>query len=245
MVLNAFALAVAPGIAIMLAIYALDQRNREPLGLLVRCFLLGVLSVTIPLFFQTIAAIQGWQPSGNGLLHSAIYAFIIVGLSEEGGKYLVLRYFAYPKKAFDEPFDGIVYSIMIGMGFATAENISYVYQFGMATGWARMFISVPAHACFAILMGYYTGLAKFIPQHRGTLLFTGLFWAVMFHGAFDFFLFIGDSIFQVVAALVCLYIAIRLSVRAIRQHRATSREWERLRKEEESKLESGREPDQE
>ncbi|WP_298716166.1 PrsW family glutamic-type intramembrane protease [Chitinophaga sp.] len=239
MLLNAFALAVAPGIAIMLAIYALDQRNREPLGLLIRCFLLGVLSVAIPLAVQTVAAMQGWRSSGGGLLQTTIYAFIIVGLSEEGGKFLVLRYFAYPKKAFDEPFDGIVYSIMIGMGFATAENISYVYQFGMATGWARMFISVPAHACFAILMGYYTGLAKFIPQHRGTLLLTGLFWAVMFHGAFDFFLFIGDSIFQVVAALLCLYIAVRLSIRAIRQHRATSREWDRLRRENENQQEQG------
>lgn len=237
MLLNAFALAVAPGIAIMLAIYALDQRNREPLGLLVRCFLLGVLSVALPLFVQTVAAIKGWSPSGGGLLQTALYAFLIVGLSEEGGKYLALRYFAYPKKAFDEPFDGIVYSVMIGMGFATAENISYVYQFGMATGWARMFISVPAHACFAVLMGYYTGLAKFIPQHRGTLLFTGLFWAVVFHGAFDFFLFLGDSIFQVLAALVCLFIAVRLSIRAIRQHRATSREWERLRRENERQME--------
>lgn len=242
MLLNAFALAVAPGIAIMLIIYALDQRNREPLGLLVRCFLLGVLSVALPLIVQTVAALKGWTPTGGGLLQTAIYAFLIVGLSEEGGKYLALRYFAYPKKAFDEPFDGIVYSVIIGMGFATAENISYVYQYGMATGWARMFISVPAHACFAVLMGYYTGLAKFIPQHRGTLLFTGLFWAVVFHGAFDFFLFIGDSIFQVLAALVCLFIAIRLSVRAIRQHRATSREWERLRQENEKELE--READQ-
>jgi len=245
MLMNAFALAVAPGIAIMLVIYALDQRNREPLGLLIRCFLLGVLCVALPLFVQTVAALRGWRPSGDGLLSSAIYAFLIVGLSEEGGKYLVLRYFAYPKKAFDEPFDGIVYSVMIGMGFATAENISYVYQYGIATGWARMFISVPAHACFAILMGYYAGLAKFIPQHRGTLLFTGLFWAVVFHGAFDFFLFIGDSIFQVLAALVCLFIAVRLSIRAIRQHRATSREWERLRQENENavKMEKERDPD--
>lgn len=243
MLMNAFALAVAPGLAIMLAIYALDRRNPEPLWLLVRCFLLGVLCVALPLFLQTAAAVRGWQPSGDGMLNSAIYAFLIVGLSEEGAKYLVLRYFAYPKKAFDEPFDGIVYSIMIGMGFATAENISYVYQYGIATGWARMFISVPAHACFAVLMGYYAGLAKFIPQHRGTLLFTGLFWAVGFHGAFDFFLFIGDSIFQVLAALVCLFIAVRLSIRAIRQHRATSREWERLRRENEGTLERG--PDRE
>ena len=29
---------------------------------------------------------------------------------------------------YDEPFDGIVYAVMVGMGFATVENIIYVYE---------------------------------------------------------------------------------------------------------------------
>ncbi|MRG48618.1 PrsW family intramembrane metalloprotease [Chitinophaga sp. SYP-B3965] len=225
MILQILAIAIAPGVAISLLIYMLDSRNREPVRLLIRAFLLGVLSVSFPLAIQMFAASRGWSASMPGLLNTAIYAFGVVGLSEELGKFLVLRFYAYPKAEFDEPFDGIVYSVMIGMGFATAENITYVAQYGIGTGLARMFISVPAHAAFAVLMGYYTGLAKFIPLHRGTLLMTGLFWAVLFHGAYDFFLFIGDSVYLMLASLLCFYIAVRLSIRAIKHQREISRRW--------------------
>lgn len=221
---HSLAIALAPGIAISLLIYALDSRDREPVRLLIRSFLLGVACTIFPLAIEGFAGTLGWGASGN-VFTTALFAFGIVGLSEELGKYFVLRYFAFPKPAFNEPFDGIVYSVMIGMGFATTENIAYVMQFGIGTGLARMFISVPAHAAFAVLMGYYAGLAKFIPQHRKTLLFTGLFWAVAFHGAFDFFLLIGDNIFLVAASLLCLFIAVRLSIRAIKHHTEISERW--------------------
>lgn len=227
MILQALAIAIAPGISIAILIYMLDRRDPEPVKLLIRCFLLGMLSTGIPLLMQLYASSQGWSTNNEHIWQTAIFAFGIVGLSEELGKYIMLRFYAYPKRAFNEPFDGIVYSVMIGMGFATTENIAYVLQYGINTGLMRMFTSVPAHATFAILMGYYVGLAKFIPQHRRTLIFTGLFWAIAFHGAFDFFLFIGDNIFLMAGSLLSLFIAIRLSIRAIRHHREISSRWER------------------
>ena len=220
---QSLAIAVAPGIAIALLIYLLDRRDREPVRLLIRSFMLGVICTALPLLVEGLAGRLQWEK--GGFLTTALFAFGIVGLSEELGKYLVLRYFAFPKAAFNEPFDGIVYSVMISMGFATTENIVYVMQYGINTGLLRMFTSVPAHAAFAVLMGYYVGLAKFIPQHRKTLLFTGLFWAVAFHGAYDFFLLLNDSIFLVAASLLCLYIAVRLSIRAIRHHTEISERW--------------------
>ncbi|MBK7649981.1 MAG: PrsW family intramembrane metalloprotease [Flammeovirgaceae bacterium] len=39
----------------------------------------------------------------------------------------------YNNKHFNEPFDGIVYSVMVGMGFATFENILYVVEGGIGT----------------------------------------------------------------------------------------------------------------
>ena len=61
---------------------------------------------------------------------------------------------AYPKKDFNEPFDGIVYSVMVSMGFATTENILYAMKGGLEVALLRMVMSVPAHATFAVLMGY-------------------------------------------------------------------------------------------
>lgn len=49
------ALAVAPGFAISLFFYKLDKYDREPVGLLLRCFLLGMVCVILPLFIQSYA----------------------------------------------------------------------------------------------------------------------------------------------------------------------------------------------
>ena len=160
-------------------------------------------------------------------------AFLVVAATEEGCKYLMLKRYAYRKPEFDEPFDGIVYSVMVSMGFATLENIGYVYENGIATGFLRMFLSVPAHASFAVLMGYYAGLAKFSGVHEGRLLLKGFLLAVLFHGMFDCFLFLaGDKeVTQIVSgglltlgALVSWFIAIRLSLRAIRTHQNLSQQ---------------------
>ncbi|MFY0254403.1 PrsW family intramembrane metalloprotease [Chitinophaga sp. 30R24] len=217
------ALAVAPGFAICLFIYLMDKYDPEPTGLLVKSFLLGMLSVAFPLIIQALAITAGLQENNGTLLGSAAFAYGIVGLSEELAKYLVLLFYAYPKKAFNEPLDGIVYAVMIGMGFATLENIAYVGRFGFGTGVARMFLSVPAHATFAILMGYYVGLAKFVPKKSEKLLSRGLLIAVLFHGTFDFFLFLGNNIFLMGASLITLLYAIRLSIRAIRKDSALSK----------------------
>jgi RsiW-degrading membrane proteinase PrsW (M82 family) len=83
-----------------------------------------------------------------------------VALSEELSKFLVVRYFCYPQKRFDEPLDGIVYSVMVSMGFATIENVNYVFTHGYSTAFVRMFLSVPAHATFGVVMGYFIGKAK-------------------------------------------------------------------------------------
>ena len=82
----------------------------------------------------------------------------------------MLLWYAYRKKEFDEPFDGIVYAVMVGMGFATVENISYVSQYGLMTGIMRLFMAVPAHASFAIIMGYFMGKARFSAKKENFLL---------------------------------------------------------------------------
>ncbi|SKA40672.1 Membrane proteinase PrsW, cleaves anti-sigma factor RsiW, M82 family [Chitinophaga eiseniae] len=211
------ALAVAPGLAICLLMFVIDKYDPEPVGLLLKSFLLGMLCVALPLVFQLLASMYGFRETNDSLFDTALFAYGIVGLSEELTKFLVLRFYAYPKSAFNEPLDGIVYAVMIGMGFATLENIAYVGQYGFSTGVARMFLSVPAHATFAILMGYYVGLAKFIPAERDMLLLKGLLIAVFFHGSFDFFLFSGNNILALGAAVLTLIIAARLSYRATRK----------------------------
>jgi ribosomal protein S18 acetylase RimI-like enzyme len=122
------------------------------------------------------------------------------------------------------------------MGFATLENLLYVSKYaGLGQGYQiaflRMFTAVPAHATFGVLMGYYVGKAKFEAVNRNRLLLTGLFWAVLFHGAYDYCLFlqglpaikeyISDG-FLFAGALISFIIAIRLSLKHIKMHRRLS-----------------------
>lgn len=218
------ALGIAPGIAICIFIYLKDKYNKEPLGLLVVSFLLGMVAIIPAVLLQLIIGISLEGLAGKTLIETAIFAYLVVGLSEEGSKYLMLRLFAYRRQSFDEPFDGIVYAIMVGMGFATLENIGYVLQHGIGTGILRMFLSVPAHATFAVLMGYYLGKAKFDPVNRKKYLFLSLLWPVIFHGTFDYFLFIGNTLLNIGGALISFIVALQLSKKAIQKHQTLSRE---------------------
>ncbi len=107
------------------------------------------------------------------------------------------------------------------MGFATLENILYVSQYGMGNAIVRMFTAVPAHASFAVVMGYYVGLAKF--RNQAVLLqLQGLLMAVILHGAYDFFLMINSIPLITAGALVSLLLGIRFSLKAIRLHQQNS-----------------------
>jgi protease PrsW len=218
------ALAIAPGIAICLYILYKDRFNQEPVKNLLISFLLGIFSAVPALIVQLISTKPAEQLfSNNPLAYTAFFAFIVVAFSEEFSKFIMLRLYAFPRKAFDEPLDGIVYSVMVGMGFATIENIGYVMQHGVVTGLVRMVLSVPAHATFAILMGYYAGLAKFDERNRSGRFIQGIFLAVLFHGAFDFFLFLHNSSFIWLGAIASFIIAIVLSRKAINKHQQLSR----------------------
>ena len=195
---------------------------------LVISFVLGMAATIPALLAQMLAEDVRTEPWRHSILSYAWYAFIIVALSEEGSKFLVLRFYAYPQRTFREPFDGIIYSVMIGMGFATVENIEYVHQFGLVTGFSRFFLAIPAHASFAVLMGYPMGKAKFAPRHRVWLMCQGLLVAVIFHGSYDFFLFLQQNreatkYFSTgilsFGTFASFYIAVRLAMRAIRRHR--------------------------
>jgi len=162
----------------------------------------------------------------NDLIDQFYDAFFKVALIEEFSKFVFVRFILFPNRNFNEPFDGIVYSVMVSMGFATLENILYVFQYGFETGILRMFTAVPAHATFGVLMGYFLGKAKF--AHRRTLYYSivALLTATAFHGAYDYFWFIANNrgvwtgIW--VCAIISLIIGLILSRRAIRLHQQAS-----------------------
>jgi RsiW-degrading membrane proteinase PrsW (M82 family) len=220
-----FGIALAPGAAIVLYIYLKDKHEREPLILLLTSFFYGVLSTFITLG-ATMTLDLILMLKEDDVIEQFVEAFFKVALIEEASKFIFVRFILYPNKNFNEPFDGIVYAVMVSMGFATLENILYVFEFGFRTGLLRMFTAVPAHATFGVMMGYYLGKAKFTQSKGFYFAVLALLTPTLFHGAYDYFWFIGEvkNIWTGIwiFALLSLVLGLALSRNAIRLHQQAS-----------------------
>lgn len=214
--------ALAPVAVVIFYIYLKDKYEKEPKRLLLISFLLGaIVSIIITTILYGVFNVLVPLTDGLSVIQQFVQAFFVVGFSEELSKYLIVLLFAQRHKAFNEPFDGIVYAVMVSMGFAATENIMYVLESGIPTAFLRAFTAIPAHATFGILMGYFMGKAKF-SKNKIVLNLTGLGLAILFHGAYDFFLFIDFIPGIWVGAFVSLIIGIFLSQKAIKKHQIAS-----------------------
>lgn len=213
-------LAIAPVMVIVIWIYFKDKIEKEPKRFLFKNFIFGAtISIIITgVLSGIIYSIYPLQKEQN-VFEIFLKAFLYVALIEEFSKYIIVRFLAQPNAAFNERFDGIVYAVMVSMGFACFENIIYVFEHGAEIGVLRAFTAVPAHATFAILMGYFMGKAKFSEKNKVKLNLTGLFIAVIFHGAYDFFLFLNYIPNIWFAAFVPLCVGIFISLRVINYNR--------------------------
>ncbi|MCL5130365.1 MULTISPECIES: PrsW family intramembrane metalloprotease [unclassified Algibacter] len=214
--------AIVPVFLVILYIYIKDKHEKEPKRLMLIAFLLGaIISIIIT---SLMYYVFDWVLPLNdhtSVIQQFIKAFFVVGLTEEFSKYIIVRYFAQTRKAFNEPFDGIVYAVMVSMGFAATENIVYVLESGFETAFLRAITAIPAHATFGVLMGYFMGKAKF-SNNKVVLNLSGLLLAIIFHGAYDFFLFIESIPGIWIGAFVSLFIGILLSRKAIIKHQENS-----------------------
>lgn len=178
-------LAVLPGILISYAIVRADRYEREPLVGLVMSFAAGGLA-TLPAITVERWALQvlGYPPATAW--DTALLSFGVLAPLEELSKWMVLALIVFPSRAFNEPMDGIVYAVLIAMGFASVENVLYADRLGLQVLLLRLFTAVPAHLVFGIVQGYYAGMryaqkARAIPR-----LLQGLLIAVLLHGLYDF-----------------------------------------------------------
>lgn len=183
--MNLLLISIAPGIAISWYVYHKDRWNKEPSKTIIYAFILGALVSFPSAFLEVVIDLLNLFKPHRDLASLFIYTFFGIALIEEGAKYYVIYKFIYPKEEFDEPFDGIVYSVMVGMGFATVENIFYVLPEGYVVGFTRAFLAVPAHFVMALFMGYAFGLAKFGVKPEKHLT-QALFYPVFWHALYDF-----------------------------------------------------------
>ena len=183
--------AVIPAVALMLYVYKADKLEKEPTTLLWRLILQGIISTALAVFTERLGAqVLGGIFRKNTLLYQIVFYFLVVGLSEEGFKYLLLKRRTWDSPYFNCRFDGVVYAVFVSMGFALWENIDYVVMYGLETAMIRALTAVPGHACFGVFMGAWYGLAKSHERHghaqySKTCRYLAVICPVLLHGLYD------------------------------------------------------------
>jgi RsiW-degrading membrane proteinase PrsW (M82 family) len=210
-------------VVFLVIIYKRDT-EKEPPGLLIKCFFLGCIA-TVPIVIIELI-IGSFNTFDSAFLRSFYVAFIVAALVEEGIKFLFLYRIVWKRQEFDQYFDGIVYAVFVSLGFALVENILYVLQGGLSVAVLRAVLSVPGHGLFGVVMGYFFAFAKFSPNKKRRFLFLSLFVPVVFHGLYDFFLmYLGETESGLLAGLLFLGFVVimillwRFGARYIRSHR--------------------------
>ena len=219
---------ILPSILIIL-FFVNSDKFKEPTKEIIKIFFLGIL-ITIPAYILN-TYIGDFLYKNTEVSEGLISSFLTAAPVEEGLKLSVLYYFVYKMKEFNEPLDGIVYGVTASLGFATLENIYYVYLLAddfeitsMALAVIRSFSAVPAHAVFGIFMGYFFIKYSFIK--KGDNLFFAFIIPFVLHGCYNLFL---NSNFYVALILIMIawIVALILFSRLKKTQRNKKREYEK------------------
>ena len=168
--------ALVPAVALCVYVYIKDRVEKEPLGVLILLLFGGVIICLPAAILETIAdellfsLFRTIANAFNNYAYSMYYSYIFVSnfvgvaLIEEGLKWLVLVLVAKNTRHFNSLFDGIIYAVFVSLGFAAFENVLYVLDYGWENALLRGVLSVPAHAFFGVIMGYYYSYYHIIKQ---------------------------------------------------------------------------------
>ena len=218
---------ILPSILIVL-FFVKSDRFKEPTKEIIKVFFLGIL-ITIPAYFLNTYLSEIWYSTNasEGLISS----FLTAAPVEEGLKLSVLYFFVYKMKDFNEPVDGIVYGVTVSLGFATLENIYYVYLLAdyfetssMTLAILRSFSAIPAHAVFGVFMGYFFMKYAFIKK-GDNLIFAFLIPFVL-HGCYNLFTS-SNFLISLILILISWIAALRMFARLKKTQKNKRREYEK------------------
>ena len=186
---------------LIVTFFVKSDRFPEPTSQIIKIFMFGIF-LCIPAFYINTALDEIY--SNTNISEALIRSFLSAAPVEEVLKFTVLYSLVYKMKDFNEPIDGIVYGVSVSLGFATLENIYYVYvlsdYFGTTSqGLAilRSFSAIPAHGIFGATMGYFFMKYTFIKKENNLALC--MIVPILLHGAYNYF---ASSIFIISLLIV-------------------------------------------
>ena len=217
------AITVVPSIIILLFFY-LSDKFKEPKSTITTVFFLGIL-ICLPagILNGFMSDNFGDPKNQNDLTHS----FLGPAWTEEILKFLVLYTIVLKRKEFNEPMDGIVYGVVVSLGFATYENYDYVFR--LAEIWEidpaqlaiwRSYSAVPMHGLNGCIMGFYFGMYAFSANKKYLIL--SLIIPFFLHGFYNFF---GYPInIMIVLGMLALAIILHSKLKKLQDTKKTEQE---------------------
>jgi RsiW-degrading membrane proteinase PrsW (M82 family) len=180
----------------------------------------------------------------KGLSYWVVILYAFVGISEEFIKFYIVRYIdkTHPE-LITTTASAIKFGILSALGFAFSENILYFYRIWTNYGIDQLFapflfrstFTVCAHIMFSGIFAYFYGISKFTDDFldfkkwqgkkvnpsqyksfRKIMILSGLFAAMILHGAFNIMLEFGLVIPVIIeVALMFLFLTAVLKRKSI------------------------------
>ncbi len=202
---------------LILLFFTQNDKFKEPIKTIILIFFLGFL-ICLPagilnelshgLFFEKL-----------NYSENLTISFLGPAWAEELLKFAILYLIVLKRNEFNEPMDGLVYGVVVSLGFATYENYSYVYE--LAVEWAnedsaspevysyvvalgRSYSAVPMHGLNGAVMGYYFGMYAFTGNKKFLLL--SLLFPYLFHGFYNYLIYPSSMIIIVILIIYSLYL---------------------------------------
>ncbi|MDB2311297.1 PrsW family glutamic-type intramembrane protease [Candidatus Pelagibacter bacterium] len=187
---------IVPPILILL-FFVLTDKFKEPKITIITVFFLGFL-ICLPAGILNQLSHEFFF-NGSDYSENLTGSFLGPAWAEELLKFSILYLIILKRDEFNEPMDGLVYGVVVSLGFATYENYTYVYEwastvakeenydflkFSYHVAKGRSYSAIPMHGLNGAVMGYYFGLYAFSGNKKYLVL--SLILPYLFHGFYNF-----------------------------------------------------------
>lgn len=178
--------AIAPG-ALLLLYFSYSPAWRGIRELTWIAFGLG-FTAAIPIAGVASLFAPSFYAISDLRLYALGVAFLEASVPEETGKLLVIYYFLLRHEDVRRPLDVVALSIVVSLGFASIENIYYVFGSDDWSGTAmvRAVTAIPMHSTMGIIMGYYGARYLIATRSRRRSLLLMFFGPTVLHGFYDY-----------------------------------------------------------
>lgn len=208
-------LVFSPVIALLLAFYLRQHRNAGFITKFFQSFFAGMAASALLLGALWLSGKLGISELRN-LKRTVFFSFVTIAASAEFGKFIVLRYFLSRDKNPFMPFDTILLSMNVSLGFTSTALLFFSFNIFNSSLYLPINLFsiayIPANLIFSVVIGFFTGMAGFL-RIRFMYSLTGLVFAVIFHAVFTFCILTRDyrllSLFAFGSTIIVFVLAVK------------------------------------